>query len=171
LFGWYSPILNGNGKAAESLSLRLEKGENSFKGGGGLKMTKSRVFKKSYAEQLMRIAQGDLEAATILAKGNTTRKENIFFHAGQAIEKAIKCVLCHRGEAVPLTHDLNILIERIPVERQLPYADQLEDLSQFATIRRYEEGAAIFTDEEIEAVLKAAEAILSWAAAQLILHA
>ena len=126
-------------------------------------MTKERVFQKSYAAQLLRIAKADLDAAQVLAKSRTIRPENILFHVGQTIEKSLKAVLCKRGLAVPLTHDLNLILDRIPKDLIVPQGDTLDDLSQFATIRRYEEGEAIFHDEEISLAIDTALKVLSWA--------
>ena len=126
-------------------------------------MTKERHFKKEYADELLRIARSDLESAEVLAKGAIKRKENILFHVGQAIEKALKAKLCAKGEPVPLTHDLAVIIDRFSVTDKLPHSDELDDLSQFATIRRYEEGAAILTAEEISTALVIGKNILDWA--------
>jgi hypothetical protein len=62
-----------------------------------------------------------------------------------------------------MTPDLNLILDRLPTNSPPPYAEQIEDLSQFATIRRYEEGYSILTDEEVKAALLAARKILEWA--------
>lgn len=127
-------------------------------------MTKSRRFKKQYAGELLAIAHLDREAAEALVAANIQRKEIIFFHIEQTIEKAIKGVLCHLEIPVPLVHEISILLDRIPEGVNAPpYADEIADLSQFASIRRYEEGVAKLTDEEITAALKISSAVLSWA--------
>lgn len=125
-------------------------------------MTKERTYKTAYADELLRIAQGDLQCAEILARGNPSRQENIFFHVGQAIEKALKAKICMLGKPVPLTHDLQVIIDRIPTSEKIPHQDEIEDLSQFATIRRYEEGEAIFEPEEIDTAIRTASEILHW---------
>ena len=51
-------------------------------------MSKSRLFKKSYALELIKLAKDDLETALALKKADINRKENILFHVQQAIEKA-----------------------------------------------------------------------------------
>ncbi len=126
-------------------------------------MTKSRNFTKEYALELLRIATEDLEAANVLMAAKLRRKENIFFHIEQAIEKALKAVLCKHGIAVPLVHELSILIDKIPEGLSLPHAEEITDLTQFATIRRYEEGKAEFTDEEVVSAFQIAGDVLKWA--------
>jgi HEPN domain-containing protein len=126
-------------------------------------MTKERVFKKEYASELLRIAEADFQTAEVLAREKISRNENILFHIEQAIEKAIKAFICSLSKPVPMTHDLFVLLDRIPAEDPIPHAEELDDLSQFATIRRYEEGSAIFSIDEIQSALKAAREILDWA--------
>lgn len=124
-------------------------------------MTKERKFVQSYARELFRIAASDLEAAQILYKGGASRKEIIFFQVEQAIEKALKAYLVHIEKAVPLTHDLNLLVDRLPKSHQIPHIDKLDDLIEFATIRRYEEGAAVLVDAEIKEALLVGTEILN----------
>jgi HEPN domain-containing protein len=83
-------------------------------------MTKTLIFKKEYATELLRIAEEDLETARVLAKAKIKRKENTFFHAEQAIEKSLKAVLCHLQIAVPLTHELSIILDRLPKKETPP---------------------------------------------------
>lgn len=125
-------------------------------------MIKDNMFKKSYAPQLLRIAKADLEAAELLHQGKTQRKENILYHVEQTIEKCLKAYLCHQGIAVPLTSNLNVIADRSPSAITIPHAEDLEDLGQFATVRRYEEGQALFSEEEIQSALLAAKDIVHW---------
>ena len=124
---------------------------------------RTQLFQKTYASELIRIARADLQAAITLHLGNPGRPENIFFMAQQAIEKALKSLLCFKGLPVPLTHDLNTLLMSLPETISPPHADQIEDLTQFATIRRYEEGAFVFTAKEVATLMKVTESIVSWA--------
>jgi HEPN domain-containing protein len=125
-------------------------------------MTKTRKFRPAYAHELLSVAAGDLDSAQLLAVGQAKRKENILFHCQQVVEKALKAVLCARGIPVPLVHDLPIILDRF-VDRQVPFEEDVGDWGQFAAIRRYEEGVADLTEEEITGALKIAAAILSWA--------
>jgi HEPN domain-containing protein len=126
-------------------------------------MTKSRKFNKAYSSELLSIASQDLETARLLMGTNLKRKENILFHIEQSIEKAIKAVLCKLEIAVPLVHEIAILIDRLPEEKMPPRSEDLADLTQFATIRRYEEGKATLTKEEIQEAYKLANEIIIWA--------
>lgn len=126
-------------------------------------MTKSRKFNKLYAFELIRIAEQDLETAKVLIHADLKRKENILFHIEQCIEKCLKAMLCKHELSVPLVHELSILIDKLPKDILPPNAEELTDLTQFATIRRYEEGKAEFTKEEIESAYRLAEQVLSWA--------
>lgn len=123
---------------------------------------KSKKFKPDYAKTLLKIAEGDLASARILASSQGGRLENIFFIAQQSIEKSLKAVLIYHQKNVPLTHDLDAIISVLPDHMHLPKA-QVEGMSEFATVRRYEEGYLEITTEEISAALRAAESFLSWA--------
>ncbi len=123
-------------------------------------MTKERLFKKAYAAELLRVAEGDLETAQILANSSLKRKENLFFHIQQAIEKSLKAYLCWLEKPVPLVHDLALILDRFPEEIEIPAASQLTDFTQFATVRRYEEGTFVLSDEETKASLLLANKII-----------
>ena len=125
-------------------------------------MTKDRLFKKEYARELIAVAKEDLKGAEILAASELKRQEMTLFHVQQAIEKSLKALLCWLEKPVPMVHSLSIILDRLPAEYQAPHADELEDLTQFATIRRYEEGIALLTTQEIAAAIKVAHEILSW---------
>jgi HEPN domain-containing protein len=131
-------------------------------------MNRPRLFKKKYAYELQDVAREDLETARVLHAAKLRRKENILFHGQQAIEKSLKALICWNEIPVPLVHDMNELVKAIPNYQQLPHFEQLYDLTQFATIRRYEEGVAVFEDLEITAMLDAAAEILDWVDSQLV---
>jgi len=131
-------------------------------------MTKERLFKKEYAKELVSVAKSDLKAAQILAKSDLKRQELVLFHVQQAIEKSLKAILCWQGKPVPMVHSLSIIIDRLPNSEGIPDADSLEDLTQFATIRRYEEGVALFSPEEIDAALAQGQQILLLAESKLV---
>ena len=126
-------------------------------------MTKEKRFKKEYGIELLRIAEGDLHSAKVLEKDSIGRRENILFHAEQCIEKCLKAVLCHLERPLPLVHDLDVILDRFLNGPKIPRAADMGDLSQFAAIRRYEEGKSNLEPEEIQAVLQMAEETLQWA--------
>jgi len=130
-------------------------------------VTKDKVFRRDYATELWRIAQGDLESAEVMAESlSKGRRENICFAAQQCIEKAIKAVLCARQKPVPMTHSIEVLLERLQGDYP-DGAERLIELTDFATIRRYEEGNEILTAEDMAATIAAARDVLIWAKSQV----
>lgn len=127
-------------------------------------MTKDKFFHKTYANELLSIAQGDLESAEVLA-GNLAkgRKENICFAAQQCIEKSLKAVICATGRPMPLTHTIEVLLDRLGEKNQPPAGVKLIELTDFATIKRYQEGSEIITPEDVVATIKVAAETLGWA--------
>ena len=125
-----------------------------------------KIFAVEYAQELLKIAAGDLASTHVLLEGfrrNAGRAENVFYAAQQVIEKSLKAVLCKCALPVPFTHDLGFLAGRLP-EKTKPFFDHtIAHLSQFATSRRYEEGRLTLDIEEAEDAVKMAEAILRWA--------
>lgn len=127
-----------------------------------------RIFKKEYAQELFRIAENDLLTSRSLKENPEVRKETVLFHVEQAVEKALKAVLCHRGLPLPMSHDLFAVVQRFPAADAPPNANSLYDLTPFASIRRYEEGKAILTEEDVAAAIQSATECLQWAKARLI---
>ena len=122
-----------------------------------------RIFKPEYALELLRIAESDLDSANVLFQAKKGRLENVLFHAEQVVEKSLKAVLCHQGKPVPLTHQLFVVISQFPTEDLPPGGFALNDLTPFATIRRYEEGKAVLGREEVTQALNLVLKVLSWA--------
>ncbi len=93
------------------------------------------------ADLLRRKAQGDFNAAVVLAQADPAMDdETVGLHLQQAVEKAAKAVLARRGVKYPVTHDINALLlslanhgDAVP-ER---FAE-LDTLTLFATQARYE---------------------------------
>ena len=122
-----------------------------------------RIFKPEYALELLRIAESDLDSAHALFEAKKGRLENVLFLTEQVVEKALKAVLCYQGKPVPLTHQLYIVISQFPNEGLPPGGYALNDLTPFATIRRYEEGKVVLTREEVTQALFLVAQVLSWA--------
>lgn len=126
--------------------------------------SKKRLFKKQYAQELFRIAQGDLQSARILAKDlKSGRPENVVFLAQQSVEKSVKAVLVHAQIAFPLVHDLGILVALVPDDHAPPSGFNLTELNPYASVKRYEEGQLPLTIEEIEIALDVSQKVLLWA--------
>ena len=127
-------------------------------------MTKERLFKQEYAQELLKIAKNDLEAARTLIKNPEIRYETVFFQLQQAVEKSLKAVLVHKKKMVPLVHDIAIIIDRL--DTPPPNAEALIELTDFASIRRYEEGTFEVTSEETKAAIEAVEQAINFCVAE-----
>lgn len=78
-------------------------------------MTKFRKqkFKKEVANKLLKIANDDLYAARILSSASQYRPETVLYHVQQSIEKSLKSVIVWNEQAVPLTHDIGVLMNEL----------------------------------------------------------
>ncbi len=123
----------------------------------------SRKYQPEYAFELFRIAQGDLESARGLFKVHTGRIENVVYLCQQSIEKSMKAVLCHLSMDVPMSHDLDLLVSVLPSDLKPPEFYRLGLLTQYATIRRYEEGYEVLDDQDLVATIDLGEKIELWA--------
>ena len=123
-----------------------------------------RVFHKAYARELLRIARQDWETARFLLEGwDRIRTENFFFTVQQSLEKTIKAVLVSLELPVPLVHDLGILLAKVPASQEPPFGYEIGALSEFAAVRRYEEGALVWSREEADETLALGQLALQWA--------
>ncbi len=128
--------------------------------------SQEKLFALEYAPELLRISEGDLGSAKLLLQHfglQKSRAENIFFLAQQSIEKSLKAVLCLHRVPVPLVHELGILIAKLPANSNPIVGYEISKLSEFASVRRYEEGFLILTAEEAADVVHLAQKILDWA--------
>jgi HEPN domain-containing protein len=128
--------------------------------------SQERRFQPAYAVELLRIAQADHASGRFLRSGVASaavRPENAAFHFQQAIEKSLKAVLCHRGQAIPLVHDVGILLARLPDDLEPDFGYELADFDEYAGIRRYEEGHIRLDESDLEAMDAMCEKVLFWA--------
>lgn len=123
---------------------------------------RERIFKKTYAKELIGIAEGDLESAKALLDANRGRPENICYHAEQCVEKSLKALLVHLEKAVPITHDLGVITERVNQFLPIEIHADLTSYTEFATTRRYEESDMVLEADDLSAAIKVAEDVLSW---------
>jgi HEPN domain-containing protein len=126
-----------------------------------------RIFPVEYAQVLWRIAEGDFRTVVTLANAKDYRVENAFYLAQQSIEKSLKAVLVKLGLPVPLIHDLSALLSKLPDDCEPPYGYELNALSEYATIRRYEEGSWTPSQDELKEILLKTKDMLDWAKKQL----
>lgn len=122
-----------------------------------------KLFLPTYSKELLKIAEGDFETARVIGENSSARIENAFFMAQQCIEKALKAVLVSHNIAVPLIHDLSALLAKLPDSLDPPFGYELNELTQFASIRRYETGLYDLTKEDLDEVLKKSKEMLEWA--------
>ena len=91
-----------------------------------------KLFDTAYANELLNIAEGDLNTAETLceamASGKALRTENIFFHAHQAIEKSLKAFLIKNKKPVPFGYELGSLIAKISGSHDIPFGYELSQL-------------------------------------------
>ena len=124
---------------------------------------KGKTYKKEYAAELLRIAKGDLGSARDLMEGKQGRPENVCYLTQQAIEKALKAVLCHLEKRLIHTHDMEALLALMPEGTSPPDAFLIRSLTEYATVRRYEEGYEILEKADLKNFLELGEKVLSWA--------
>jgi HEPN domain-containing protein len=123
---------------------------------------KARIYKRTYAPQLLSIAINDLQAARALNVDPIVRRETVLLMVQQSLEKALKCLLCAAGLPIPLSHELALLVERLGDAHQPPFSEELDDLMPYATIRRYEDGTFELTVDDITLAFEMADQVLAW---------
>lgn len=79
------------------------------------------------------------------------------------MEKCLKALLCHYGKPVTRTHDIEAIILSIPGLENIPNYTNLDALTQYALIRRYEQGFEILQDEDLQIAVDAAQSVLDYA--------
>ncbi|MGZ3782743.1 MAG: HEPN domain-containing protein [Pseudobdellovibrionaceae bacterium] len=121
-----------------------------------------KLFLPEYSKELLEIAEGDLNTAIAIKDNPIARMENAFYMVQQSIEKGLKAVLVFRKIPVPLVHDLGILLAKLPSDLNPPFGYELNDLNQYASIRRYELGSFQLTVEEMEIVIEKGRMMLDW---------
>jgi HEPN domain-containing protein len=130
-------------------------------------MTKRQKFKKSYAVELFKIAESDLQAAKLLHGTGQARPETIVFHVQQAIEKSIKAVTCQLEIPMLLIHDIGALLGSLPADRLPPYEYDLTRFNDYAGILRYEEGKAVLDKADIDLAIEVGTKVIDWAKSEI----
>jgi HEPN domain-containing protein len=125
-------------------------------------MTKSQKYKRSYAPVLLRIAGEDFETLGIIFRASGGRKENVCFMAQQVAEKCLKALLVDAGIPVPFTHSIELLLSKLDTQSHPPQSASLDALTEYALIRRYEEGYAELDAADLAAAFEAARSTLEF---------
>lgn len=128
-----------------------------------LSLVKNRKYLPEYAFELLRLADADLASGRALVAAGV-RLENACFHYQQTVEKALKAILVNRGVAFPSTHDLNVLLNLLPIEiGDAPHSHDIPQLGIYSAQRRYEEGPSPATQDDADEAATIAADIFSWA--------
>jgi len=82
----------------------------------------------------------DARMLTLLSEADQAPPWGLGFHAQQAVEKSIKCVLCTQNIRYPFTHDILLLINLLDRNRIAlpPDGRSLAALTPFGTSWRYD---------------------------------
>lgn len=108
------------------------------------------------ALRLLRLARRDQEVFLIIAAAGGNTHAAAGFHAQQAVEKALKALLCANDLDYPRTHDLETLAERLTASPDaLPFsATRLRPLTPYAVDFCYDdEAASLLSEPEMRALV------------------
>jgi HEPN domain-containing protein len=96
---------------------------------------------RAVAEILRKTAQGDFNAAVLLAHADPPMDdETVGLHLQQAVEKAAKALLTWKNIKYPFAHDIDTLLQMLTA-KGCPFPGQFSDLdtlTPFATQARHE---------------------------------
>jgi len=123
---------------------------------------KEHLHDSAYADELLRLAEADLDSAKKLLAAKA-RTENACFFAEQCVEKSIKVVLIKQQIPFGYLHDLGYLLGKLPAEKWPPDGKKIMGLELYAAQRRYEEGPYPATEEEAEESIQIATRSFQWA--------
>ena len=111
----------------------------------------------------MRFARSDLA----IARGTTEDDallETLCFHAQQAVEKSLKAILLSQELQFPRTHNLKILLNRLPETMVLPWnSADVAALTDYAVSARYPGDYEAITEPEYCEAIQLAEMVVKWA--------
>ncbi len=108
------------------------------------------------ALRLLRLARRDQEVFGIVATSGRNTHAAAGFHAQQAVEKALKALLCASDLDYPRTHDLESLAGRLAGSPfALPFSPaRLRPLTPYAVDFRYDDEAVFLLSEtEMRAIV------------------
>lgn len=86
----------------------------------------------------------------------------MLYHVQQAIEKSLKSLLISLEKPVPLVHDLDVIVANFSEEIQKELQQNLGELTQYATIRRYVDGDELIEKKDILEIIKIAESVIKF---------
>jgi HEPN domain-containing protein len=117
----------------------------------------------AHANEWMKFAEADLDAAHLLKAHHRPHIEIICFHCQQAAEKALKAILAYNEDEIPKIHDLVQILDSC--EAHCPgikssFLKQANHLSPLAIVGRYPSEIET-TEEDMNRAIETAENILS----------
>jgi HEPN domain-containing protein len=118
---------------------------------------------RDLAEQLLRKAVDDAEAARAMLPLESVANAIVGFHAQQAVEKALKAVLAARDVEFPFTHDIGGLTD-LCEQAGAPLPDELggiDRLTPYAASLRYDDDQPSIVTREV--ALSWATSAVKWA--------
>ena len=117
----------------------------------------------------LRSAGSDLALAKLGSVSDEVLPAHVCFHAQQTVEKVLKGLLVSVGRSYPPAHDVEQLLERLrEAAVDLPdWADDLPELTPYATEARYPAYWEPITQEDQRRALELAEKTLNWFRAEL----
>ena len=116
-----------------------------------------------FAMEWLHKANNDLLSARAVLASEYGITDVPCFHAQQTVEKALKGLLTHHGNAFRRTHDLMVLLAEVVqiVPALAKHREVCEELSEFAVDVRYPGGISEPPEGEAERFLAAAQVILN----------
>jgi len=114
----------------------------------------------NHRELLIKKAKEDIETAESLIKLSNFSQEIVLFHCQQAVEKGLKAFLDAQNVIYPKTHDLETLLSScIEKDKSFENLNFITSFTPYAVEIRYEETVSLSTEEVVDIVSQAKEAL------------
>jgi len=119
----------------------------------------------SLPEEWLNHAISDFRLAQLGRQDDLIMREQVCFHAQQAVEKAFKAVLLHGKIDFPFSHNLQALVELI-MENGIPVSEDIAAsgvLTPYAVEARYPGYWGEIAEQDVGEALTLAETVIAWA--------
>ena len=116
-----------------------------------------------HANEWLKYARSDIEAAHILSNHHPSPIEIICFHCQQCGEKALKSILAYYDEIIPRTHNLNEVLSLCSghySDMSEKFTIQADHLTAYAVVTRYPNEVEV-TEADMTLAIKYAKEILT----------
>lgn len=121
--------------------------------------------KPSLPEEWLKHAESDFRFALIGRQDNLIMREQVCFHAQQAVEKAFKAVLFRNKIDFPFSHNIQELVD-IALENGIPVPNNITEsgvLTPYAVESRYPGYWGEIDDHDVEDALNLTDKVIAWA--------